>query len=260
VDRPEPTFRALERVAERQNQTVACLVGQMHVQVSTLFVSDPDGRLRYHREPGYCESDLEPAPRFFLGRTSQGHVWRFRHDLPQALVHELERLCQAEPVTTDLADEPHNTALIRAALHAHAPISGEERGPAYLIPNGVKAAGEAVLISAANAHLLERHFPWKRESAYSLESGPITGVVEEGSAVSICHCARLSPLAAEAGVETVAPFRGRGYAGAAVASWAGAVRDLGLIPLYSTQWENCASRAVARKLGMVCYGEDWWIT
>ena len=232
----------------------------MHVHVSTLFVSDPDGRLRYNREPGYNESDLEPAPRFFMGRTLQGHVWRFRHDLPQALVHELDRLCRAEPVPTDLADEPHNAAPIRAALHAHAPISKEQRGPAYSIPKGVQASREAVLISEANERLLERHFPWKLESVSGSDSGPITAVVEEGSAVSICYCARLSPLAAEAGVETVELFRGRGYACAAVAAWAGAVRDLGLIPLYSTQWENLASQAVARKLGTACYGEDWWIT
>jgi len=36
-----------------------------------------------------------------------------------------------------------------------------------------------------------------------LDIGPITAVVFEGAAVSICHCARLSPSAAEAGVKTL---------------------------------------------------------
>jgi hypothetical protein len=34
---------------------------------------------------------------------------------------------------------------------------------------------------------------------------------------------------------------------------------LGCIPLYSTSWDNLASQAIARKLQMVLYGEDWSI-
>jgi hypothetical protein len=45
-----------------------------------------------------------------------------------------------------------------------------------------------------------------------------------------------------------------------VAGWAAAMRQRGVIPLYSTSWANVASQGVARKLGMVCYGDDWSIT
>lgn len=83
--------------------------------------------------------------------------------------------------------------------------------------------------------------------------------VVQGNAVSICYCARLTTLAAEAGVETVEAACEQGYASAAVAAWASVVRRRGLLPLYSTSWTNAASRGVARKLGMVCYGEDWSI-
>jgi hypothetical protein len=230
------------------------------IQISTLFVCDADGRLRYIREPGYAESELDPAPRFFMGRTLQGNRWRFRHDLPDALVRDLEELCRTEPIAVNLADPPHNGAAIRAALHAHAPITAEEGGPAYWIPDGVQAAAEVVLISAANAHLLAANFPWKLTSRSGLTTGPLAAAVARGSAVSICFCARLTPWAAEAGVETGAAFRGRGYASAVVAGWACAVRQRGLVPLYSTSWENVASRGVARKLGMVHYAEDWSIT
>jgi RimJ/RimL family protein N-acetyltransferase len=82
----------------------------------------------------------------------------------------------------------------------------------------------------------------------------------QDQAVAICFCARLNPQAAEAGVETVAAARGQGYASAAVAGWAAAMRQRGVIPLYSTSWANVASQGVARKLGMVCYGDDWSIT
>src|SRR5205823_15032849 len=74
-----------------------------------------------------------------------------------------------------------------------------------------------------------------------------------------CYCARLSPWAAEAGVETLDAMQGRGYATAAVAAWAAALRQRGLLPLYSTSWENVASQRVSEKVGAVCYGEAWAI-
>jgi hypothetical protein len=231
----------------------------MDIQIPTLFVCDAEGRLRYIREPGYEESELDPAPRFFMGRTLEGNTWRFRYDLPNALVEDLEQVCLSEPTARNLADLPHNTAAIREVLQAHAPLTREERGPAYWIPEGVQAYEEVVLISEANAQLLEAYFPWKLTSRSNFKTGPITAAVAHGSAVSICYCARLTPQAAEAGVETVEAFRGQGYASAVVAGWASAIRQRGLLPLYSTSWENVASQGVARKLGMVCYGEDWWM-
>ncbi len=50
-------------------------------------------------------------------------------------------------------------------------------------------------------------------------------------------------------------FRGRGYASLATAAWASAVRASGREPLYSTDWQNAASQAVARHLGLTSCGE-----
>lgn len=234
----------------------------MELQTSALFVSDLDGRLRFIREPGYEEAELDPAPRFFMGRTPEGNVWCFRHDPPAGLMQELEDLCRTETVLpryTTATDEPRNAAAIRDILASHAPITAEERGPAYRVPDGVPVPEHVVLISEANAHLLEAHFPWKITSRSGFRFAPIAAAIAGGSAVSICFCARLTQDAAEAGVETAGAFRGRGYAGAAVAGWAATMRELGRLPLYSTHWSNLASQAVARKLGLVRYGEDWWI-
>jgi hypothetical protein len=230
------------------------------IQISALFVSDADGRLRYIREPGYEESELDPAPRFFMGRALQGNVWRFRQGLPDDLVCDLEQLCRSEPIAVHFAAPPINAAAIRAALHTHAPIVDEERGPAYWIPDSIRAPAEVVLVSETNAYLLEANFPWKLTSRSSFKTGPLVAAAVQGSAVSICYCARLTAQAAEAGVETAEAARGHGYASAAVAGWASAIRQRGLLPLYSTSWENLASQGVARKLGMVAYAEDWWIT
>src|SRR6185436_13781001 len=82
-------------------------------------------------------------------------------------------------------------------------------------------------------------------------------VVEHGQAVSVCFCARRSDVAAEAGLETAAAFRGRGLAARVTAAWALAIRASGRLPIYSTSWSNHASLAVARKLGLAACASDW---
>ena len=72
-------------------------------------------------------------------------------------------------------------------------------------------------------------------------------------AVAVCASARIGAQACEAGVETVPAYRGRGLAAAVTARWADEVRARGLLPLYSTSWDNLGSRGVARRLGMIRY-------
>lgn len=104
---------------------------------------------------------------------------------------------------------------------------------------------------------LGRHFSGWAAGEIAAGRGPVLAVREGGHAVSVCFCARRSVAAAEAGVETTAAFRGRGYAARAAAAWARRVRAEGLTPLYSTDWSNRASLAVARKLGLVPFGADF---
>ncbi|HXF64428.1 MAG TPA: GNAT family N-acetyltransferase, partial [Caldilineaceae bacterium] len=200
-----------------------------------------------------------PAPRFYMGRTRAGNLWRFRHDLPAATMDALDRLCRAEPVTADLASPPRAYAAIRAILQDHAPVAGEYRGPAYWIAEDSPPSPSAVLISEENANLLQSSFPWARSLLQAQDAGPVAAAIEQGRAVAICFCSRLPNRAAEAGVETLPAHRGKGYATAAVATWAAEVRRRGILPLYSTSWENLASQRIAHKLRMVLYGEDWSI-
>src|SRR6266540_527681 len=229
----------------------------MRIHVATLFNCDADGRIVSLRRPWSRPSG---PPRFCMGRTRNRHVWLFRHDTSADLIRELEVLCSSEPSAKDLMRPPSIATAIRAALQARGPITREYRGPAFLIPEGGQAPPNAVLITRGNGDLLEHGFPWMLEHITAdIDIGPVSAAVVNGSAASICYCARLSPLGAEAGVETLEAMRGRGHATAAVAAWATALRRRGLLPLYSTSWENLASQRVAEKLGAVCYGEDWEI-
>jgi GNAT acetyltransferase len=229
----------------------------MRIHVKTMFGCDVSGRLRYVREPW---GDPHAPPRFFMGRTARGNVWNFRYDLPDELVRKLDVLCRSEPVTEDLMRPPRVTVPVKAALQGHSPIVKEERGPAYLIPESVRTPKDAVLVTKENRDILQDGFPWMlRHIQADIDVGPVAAGVAEGRAVSICFSARLTSSAAEAGVETREAMRRRGYATKAVAGWAIAIYKRGLLPLYSTSWDNLPSMRVAHKLGMAFYGEDWLI-
>src|SRR6266567_9646689 len=56
----------------------------MELHVEALYRRTAEGRLLETRE-----KDPVRAPRFFLGRTRQGNLWRFRDDVPASLMHDL---------------------------------------------------------------------------------------------------------------------------------------------------------------------------
>jgi RimJ/RimL family protein N-acetyltransferase len=219
------------------------------IQAQTLYRLDERGRLLCVNEP-----DEPPAPRFFMGRTPEGNIWRLRHDLPDDLAAELERLCRAEPVPRDLTAPPAGYQAIRAALQEHAPVAEEWRGPCYRFPDTPPDLPGAVVLTEANIRALPDELAWIGR-ALPLYA-PAAVALVNGRAVSLCFCSRIGERACEAGLETLPRHRGRGHAAAVTALWARLVRRRGLTPLYSTSWDNLASRGVARRLGMILYGED----
>jgi RimJ/RimL family protein N-acetyltransferase len=113
---------------------------------------------------------------------------------------------------------------------------------------------DAILVCTENQGLLDAELrDWLPEVAVR---HPCFVIAREGRAVAICCSSRRTSRVAEAGVETIPAYRGQGFGAAVVAAWAAEIRALGLLPLYSTSWDNEASQGVARRLGMIRYGID----
>jgi RimJ/RimL family protein N-acetyltransferase len=226
----------------------------MAARARALFTHDARARLLSVNEPG----GGGPAPRLFLARTRRGNLWRFRADLPQPLVEELLALCREEPAGDDLRSRPRHADAYVRLLEAHAPVREVEAGPAYRFAECPEPERRPLALTPGDAAMLRGGFQDFVEELPDWQ--PFLALLEGGRAVSVCRSVRITPEAHEAGVETLPEFRGRGYARDVVAGWALVVRSLGAVPLYSTSWENAASQAVARKLGLMQYGADFHIT
>jgi hypothetical protein len=230
--------------------TTTTILQLMALQIETLYRVDADGCL-----VAINEADEPPAALFFMGRTAAGSLWRFHRDLPVGIRAEIDALCRTEPAGADFSQPPRQAEAIKKLVSQYQPVGREWRGPAYAFPEDFAGEGQGILIDGSTEHLFQGEFAEFREFWPLVQ--PCLALVEQGQAVSVCFSSRTSTAAAEAGVETLPEFRGRGYAGAVVARWARAVRQSGRRPLYSTSWDNLASQAVARKLGLIRYGEDW---
>lgn len=224
----------------------------LKLQAEALFTHDAQGRIVAVNQPG---GGL--APRVFFGRTRAGNLWRLRHDLPPGAANQLNELAAAEPVLSDLAARPRRLDAMLAILGEDGDAKVGHAGPAYRFPEHLPVMAGVTRITWENRRLLRAMPAYLEDVERGLDAyAPRFAVVEDGVAVAICNSARLTGRAAEAGVETLQPYRGRGYATKVVAAWALAIRETGRTPLYSTSWDNLASRAVARKLGLVVYGSD----
>ncbi|SEJ82804.1 Protein N-acetyltransferase, RimJ/RimL family [Deinococcus reticulitermitis] len=219
-------------------------------QAAALYTFDSRGRMVGVNEPGFTAAEREPAPRFFLGRSEGGNVWRVRHDVPDDLAADLEALARTEPASVPKGELPQSAEAVRDALSRSAPLTSKWRGPAYWLPElGLPIPEHAVQLNAENQRLAEVHFPALLGRPWGSRVGPVTAAVVGGQAVALCTCARFTARVAEAGVRTAEAYRGQGHALAAVTLWAALVRASGRVPLYSTSWDNLASQRVAARLG-----------
>ncbi|MEO6334687.1 MAG: GNAT family N-acetyltransferase [Pyrinomonadaceae bacterium] len=226
----------------------------MDLQVRALFTHDDHSRLLQVNEPGHAVA----APRFFLGRTSAGNLWRFRADIPDHVVEELNALCETEPAGFEPGIAPRHVDAYVALLETHAAVSKFWSGPVYRFLALQAPSRSLVLVDENNSDLLQGGFEGLADETIAAQ--PFVALLENGRAVSVCRSVRVTPEVHEAGVETLPEFRGNGYAVEVVVAWARMVQDAGAAPLYSTSWENTASQAVANKLNLELFGADFHVT
>jgi hypothetical protein len=192
------------------------------------------------------------APAFWLGVTRQGLSWRFRFDVPAEVRARAERLIGSEPFADGERQRPIHDAMYREIFATQQAVAG----PTYILPcRAVSVGSQTTPISEANRELLRDGLEaWIPDIAYQQ---PMVVSLAEGRAVSVCASVRITPTAHEAGVETVGDHRRRGHAVAAVRAWAREVEAGGALPLYSTSWDNHASRAVAARVGGELFGWEY---
>lgn len=225
------------------NLTTATLM-QLHADV--LFTYDPHGQMQQANEPW---PDRGPAPLFFLGLPITGTpVCRYRYDVPDALVQTLETLAATTPATGIPAYPPQQVAQYQHLLQS----DKWEAGPSFLVPETFTVATPGIPLTAEHTTMLGPELAWLGPELDYVQ--PCAAVIADGQVASVCRSVRITAAAHEAGIETLPAFRGKGYAAAALAGWAAMVRKTGALPLYSTSWSNHASRSVARKAGLLCYG------
>lgn len=140
-------------------------------------------------------------------------------------------------------------------------------GPSYLVTPPVRYDVPVDVLRSdepAHAALVRplRAEGWDPDEWDELVSGgegaPWAMIVEDGEVAALCHTARLTPAGAEAGTWTAPAYRGRGYAAATTAVWAGMLPGLRLF--YSTSADNHSSQRVAQRLGLRPLGWFWKLT
>lgn len=199
-----------------------------------------------------------PRPFFSMVRTTAGNICLVAHDLAPALAEELLAIAAEEPIVEDFEHEPVRMLEPAMKLLVRDGASHRiRRGPAFVAlddpPSQPREDTVRELPQEQAALLHDELADWRDELA---PRWPAVVAFDEGRGVAICASARLTPVAAAAGLETAPSFRQNGLGVAAAAAWIRAVRASGRVAFYSTEWENAASRSVAARLRVHLIGED----
>jgi len=225
----------------------------MALRARTLFLLDGEGRLIGVNDPAAVA-----PPRVYVARSREGVAVYTAAGLPGDLRAALTDAARALPAFNPDVPATDLAAPLLRLLEAHAPVVAVHQGPAFASTLPPFPSVGAAQIYPGNAGLLHPALATLAPELHRRR--PCFAVMRGGAAVSVCYSARWTPEAAEAGVETADEFRGQGCAGLAVEAWSAAVRETKRRPFYSTSWENAASLAVARKLGLALVGEDLHVT
>jgi RimJ/RimL family protein N-acetyltransferase len=186
-------------------------------------------------------------------------------EVPDGLVAALIEAVDRSPPAAAPDQEPPALAACRLILAAAGAPLVVAAGPYYLIESHVRAETRVRIVrsDASTDDRLRRLNPgnWEPDEWDDLLDGalgPWAMAVAEGRVVSLCHTPRsMTERAAECGVWTHPDDRGRGYAAAVTAAWAGILRASGRCLFYSTDARNVSSQRVAARLRLRPIGWTW---
>ncbi len=196
------------------------------LHIDALYQRDTDGFIVASRDPAVT------PPLFHLVRTPLGNRWILGAGLEPTPRERVASILSMQPLIPDCAaapSHPPDIEAIRAALAEQAAPVREYRGPALSFPDELPSLDGAELLSDLRRAPRDGPFAWLRNVAAA--ERPIAIVrADDRELASVCYSARSTPAAAEAGVETIDRYRGRGYGSMAVVAWAAAVRRGGREP------------------------------
>jgi GNAT superfamily N-acetyltransferase len=223
--------------------------------VDAFFRRDSRGRLVESNE-----AFPKPAPRLLVARTSAGVTSYARRDVPAELVPELTSAAAKLPPLPEATSVAEIYDELAALLGTLAPVTDREVGIGYEFTEPPRPPHPEVIELGEGREAEELFAPFAAEGPLLDPIRPFFVILRDGAVVSSCYSARLTDLAAEAGVDTDDEYRGRGFAAAVVNAWRVAIEAGGRTPLYSATDDNTSSRAVARRLGLRQYAETLWLT
>ncbi len=187
------------------------------------------------------------APHFYLLRTPQEAICRFHADLADDVALHLEAFSQRKrgrPAQWQSEYGDYLTVLAAPNIR----VAAMRAGPLYIFPDDIAPSGTCTAINEGNSYLLHNGLDeWLPDVPIG---HPFFAAIEDDRAVAVCTTVVASQDAHEAGVETLAAYRGRGFAANVVAAWACAVRKLCAVPLYATTFDNISSQRVVQRLSL----------
>jgi len=229
------------------------------LEIGTVWSTDDRGRL--------CGS-VGPWPQLVLALGADGRTVAVGSDVPDPLADEL-RLAALGGVGAVPAGHPPPELDDCVRLLSRLGAVSVTSGPSFVVPAGVASASPFEVTIRRSSGGDENLGPlrpapwWEPDEWRDLlvgELGPWAMSVEDGQVTALCHSARLTERAAEAGVWTHPDFRRQGRASAVTAAWA-AHPGLGdRVRFYSTSTDNAASQGVAAGLGLRLIGWMWKVS
>ena len=234
----------------------------LRIEMDTIWAHDARGRMTH-----VLGEPSRPAPLLAVGLADGAVLADARFDVDDALATEASALVRTIAPAREHRLRDDTIARLSALLEPAFGAIAFDGGIGYVLPDDVAYDSGAPLVTSASPEdartrlVAPAEANWREDEWRALTTnrlGPWAMALDtDGGVISICHCARLTDIAAEAGVWTHPDHRGRRHAVAVTAAWATLLQPMIPHRFYSHATENAASQRVAERLGARRIGCVW---